>query len=56
VLIAKRKLRHYFDGHPMVIVSYSGLGDIINNRESTGHIAMWGLKLMGLDITYAPAL
>ncbi|XP_066334027.1 uncharacterized protein [Miscanthus floridulus] len=35
VLIAKRKLRHYFDGHPMVVISSSGLGDVINNREST---------------------
>ena len=54
MLIAKRKLRHYFDSHPMVVVSSSGLGDVINNRESTGSIAKWGLYLMGLDITYAP--
>ena len=38
----------------MVVVSSSSLGDLITNRESTGHIAKWGLKLMGLDITYAP--
>jgi hypothetical protein len=31
VLIAKRKLRHYFDAHPVVVVSSSGLGDVINN-------------------------
>jgi hypothetical protein len=55
VLIAKRKLRHYFDAHPVVVVSSSGLGDVINNWESTGRIAKWGLELMGLDITYAPA-
>ena len=54
MLIAKRKLRHYFDAHPMVVVSSSGLGDIINNWESTGRIAKWGLELMGLDITYTP--
>jgi hypothetical protein len=38
----------------MVVVSSSGLGDVINNRKSTGRIAKWGLELMGLDITYAP--
>ena len=38
----------------MVVVSSNGLGDIVNNRESTGRIAKWGLELMGLDITYAP--
>jgi hypothetical protein len=31
MLITKRKLRHYFNAHPMVVVSSSGLGDIINN-------------------------
>jgi hypothetical protein len=54
VLIAKHKLRHYFDAHPVVVVSSSGLGDIINNHESTGHITKCGLELMGLDITNAP--
>ena len=54
MLIAKSKLRHYFDAHPVVVMSSSGLGDVINNRESTSHIAKWGLELMGLDITYAP--
>ena len=39
MLIAKRKLQHYFDAHPMVVMSSSGLGDVINNRESTGHNA-----------------
>ena len=54
MLITKPKLRHYFDSHPMVVVTSSGLGDVINNRESTGYIAKWGLELMGLNITYAP--
>jgi hypothetical protein len=54
VLIAKCKLRHYFDAHPMVVVSPCSFGDIINNRESTSRIARWGLELMGLDIIYAP--
>ena len=54
VLVAKHKLRHYFDSHLMVVVSSSGLWDVINNRESTDRIAKWGLELMGLDITYAP--
>jgi hypothetical protein len=31
VLIAKCKLQHYFDAHPMVVVSSNGLGDIIKN-------------------------
>ena len=54
MLIAKRKLRHYFDGHLVVVISSSSLGDIINNWESIDCITKWGLELMGLDITYTP--
>jgi len=54
VLITKCKLWHYFDAHPMVVMSSSGLGDVIKNQESTSRIAKWGLELMALDITYAP--
>ena len=54
MLITKRRLRHYFDSHPVVVVSSSGLGDVINNHESIGRITKWGLEHMGLDITYAP--
>jgi hypothetical protein len=54
VLIAKRKLWHYFDSHLVEVISTSGLGDVINNQESTGHITKWGLELMGLDITNTP--
>ena len=54
MLIAKSKLWYHFNGHPMVVVSSRGLGDVINIRESTSRIAKWGLNLMGLDITYTP--
>jgi hypothetical protein len=37
----------------VVVVTSSGLGDVINNQESTRRITKWGLELMGLDITYA---
>ena len=54
MLITKPKLRHYFDSHPMVVVTSNSLWDVINNQESTNCVAKWGLELMGLDITYAP--
>ena len=38
----------------VVVISSSGLGDVINNQESIGCITKWGLELMGLDITYTP--
>ncbi|KAF8730537.1 hypothetical protein HU200_016953 [Digitaria exilis] len=54
ILIAKRKLRHYFDAHHVTVVTEHALGEVINNREAIGRIAKWSLELMGYDISYAP--
>lgn len=54
VLITKRKLKHYFDAHPITVVSSFPLGEVIQNPESTGRIAKWAFELMGYAITYAP--
>jgi hypothetical protein len=51
-LITKHKPLHYFESHPIHVVTSFGLGEIIGNRLSTGRIAKWALELMGLDITY----
>ena len=54
VLITKRKLRHYFDAHPITVVSKYPLGEVIQSPEAEGRLAKWALELMGQDITYAP--
>ena len=36
VFMASQKLKHYFQGHPIIVVSSAPLGDIIQNREATG--------------------
>jgi hypothetical protein len=54
ILMTKRKLRHYFDTHPITVVSKYSLGEVIQNPEAEGRIAKWALKLMGKNITYAP--
>jgi hypothetical protein len=53
VLIARRKLRHYFESHPMTLVLSFPLGEVIQNF-ATGRIAKWALELMGEGITYTP--
>jgi hypothetical protein len=52
----KRKLLHYFEGYPIHVVTSFGLGKITENRLTTGRIAKWELKLMGLYITYIPQM
>jgi hypothetical protein len=54
ILIMKRKLLHYFESHLARVVTSHGLREIVGNRLTTGRIAKWPLKLMGLDITYVP--
>ena len=36
VYLAKKKLVHYFDAHPITVVTSFPLGEIINNRDMTG--------------------
>jgi hypothetical protein len=50
----KRKLLHYFESHPIRVVTSSGLEEIVENRLATERMAKWALELMGLDITYVP--
>ena len=45
VFMASRKLKQYFQGHPITVVSSAPLGDIIQNREATGRIAKWAIEL-----------
>ena len=53
-LIAKRKLCHYFESHPVTVVTSFPLGEVIQNRDATGRIMKWALELMGQEISYAP--
>jgi hypothetical protein len=39
ILMTKRKLRHYFDAHPITVVSKYPLGQAIQNPEAEGRIA-----------------
>ena len=39
------KLKKYFLGHPITVVSSAPLGDIIQNREATGRVAKWAVEL-----------
>ena len=45
VFMANRKLKQYFQSHPITVVSYAPLGDIIQNREATGRVTKWAIEL-----------
>ncbi|KAK1651348.1 hypothetical protein QYE76_069153 [Lolium multiflorum] len=47
-----RKLRHYFQEHPVTVVSKAPLSTILNNADATGRTAKWGIELSAFDINY----
>jgi hypothetical protein len=53
VVLMRRKLRHYFEAHPVTVVSLFPLGEIIRNPDATGRIAKWSVELMGETLAYA---
>jgi hypothetical protein len=54
IILTRHKLRHYFEGHPVTVVSSFPLGEIAQNREASGRIAKWAVELMGETLSYAP--
>jgi ribonuclease HI len=45
VIMAARKLRHYFKGHRIRVITNQPLNDLFTNREASTRIIKWGTKL-----------
>jgi hypothetical protein len=52
VLMASRKLRHYFQAYRIIVPSSQPLNDIMRNREATGRIGKWAAELNEFTIDY----
>ena len=51
--MASRKLKQYFLGHPITMVSFAPLGDIIQNK-AIGRVAKWAIELGPHGLKYMP--
>jgi hypothetical protein len=54
VLIASRKLRHYFQAHRISVVISYPLRAILRNPNATGNIAKWAAELTEFELDFIP--
>jgi hypothetical protein len=54
VLIASRKLRHYFQAHKIRVATTFPLGAVLRNRHATGRIAKWAVELAEFELEFIP--
>jgi hypothetical protein len=54
ILIASRKLRHYFQAHKIVVVTSYPLRAILHNSNATGNIVKWAAELAGFQLDFQP--
>jgi hypothetical protein len=54
VVMASRKLRHYFEAFKVRVASDRGLGELFRNPEASVRIAKWAAELSGYHITFEP--
>jgi hypothetical protein len=52
-MVAK-KLKHYFEEHPIIVVSTTPLSEIISYKDATGRVAKWAIELAAHTIQYKP--
>jgi hypothetical protein len=56
VYMAARKLKHYFEEHPITVVSTTPLLEIIGCKDATGRVAKWAIELAAHTIQYKPRM
>jgi hypothetical protein len=54
VVMASRKVRHYFEAFKVRVTSDRGLGELFRNLEASVRIAKWAAELSGYHITFEP--
>jgi hypothetical protein len=52
LLIASRKLRPYFQAHPIRVVTKYPLETVLCNPNATGRVAEWAIELQPFELTF----
>ena len=54
VYFAAKKLKPYFQEHPITVVCTAPLAEIIGSRDASGRVAKWAIALAPYTIFYQP--
>ena len=54
VYFAAKKLKPYFQEHPITVVCTAPLAEIIGSRDASGWVAKWAIELAPYTIFYQP--
>jgi hypothetical protein len=52
IQITSRKLKHYFDGHRVLVTTSFPLGDILRNKDTNGKIIKWAMELCPFSLDF----
>ena len=53
LLVASRKLRHYFQGHPIKVVSAYPLEKVLRGPNIVGRVAEWNIELQTFQLEFS---
>ncbi|GFZ14654.1 hypothetical protein Acr_24g0008440 [Actinidia rufa] len=54
LMIAARKLRHYFQAHPIIVLTDQPLKHILQQPDTSGRLLKWSIELSEFHIEYKP--
>jgi hypothetical protein len=54
VYIAAKKLKHYFEEHPITVASTTPLSEIIGCKDASDRVVKWAIELAAHTIQYKP--
>ena len=52
LLVASRKLRHYFQGHPIKVISAYPLERVLRSPNAAGRVAEWNIELQAFQLEF----
>ncbi|GFZ06762.1 hypothetical protein Acr_18g0009320 [Actinidia rufa] len=56
LMIAARKLRHYFQAHPIIVLTNQPLKQILQRPDTSGRLLKWSIELSEFHIEYRPRM